>query len=757
MKSIVAQTECQLRPLKVCGLVSALKAARGDHLGNSSAVCKLVAQMVAGQAKFQWTPHLTSLIDRPNTGTRHLWRPYVSYGTRYARKLSGQMERRGLSVSFLSRCLAKKGQNSSSSCTLPVKTRYAPKTLQGREWPIWRQSSMRPLLLPSSNLWTGVLSKRFYVPRLRPVEEEEEVERLAVPQLRITKEQSEEEEQQLQRRRDGSRLRSECSEFYLPEGREQDFNERERAEEGEGENKRHRQPYVPSELMTPELATKWQTTNDTDRERRLLDLEQQMKTQPSVRMTTHTWISGHHRRQRSRRSSAQRSRIVSELEGWRRSSNHQPVPVFQGEPAEQEHLRHASSKSSARSMTDDQESCQMVWEQKKRSPWQRTEVTISKSGRMPSIRAAKSAVMMAQEARNKHHRRITQELVYRPRETAEADEAEGTEDQDTHHRPTGGGQKMSKRAPERALLQQHLADLLVVPEPEDSFRIGYQPNAPTRQLLEQGKCYVSLRREQFIHLQPVRPNSLIHAVDLEVRESPRVTGQPVTTLHRRDGAKRPRPVEVVVKPSLLTVIRQNAVTWDHNGRKVAAKRCDLVGVRPKEQPHQRRLLRIASSLEAIVKAQTKPTSEPKSQSSVSDYHRMASQKLPHVTSKLDISKAADPFKDLDEPRIKEKEVAASWKQAHVAGNHKYEASTFYRRRSYPGKKSNTKDMTAGYFLAKRSSSTTVIAQPVSSKKVKPPKPPVVSPKVQVPSVLHKQRSHDRLGPEATRPEDGLWR
>ncbi|XP_002101462.3 protein xmas-1 [Drosophila yakuba] len=738
MKSIVAQTECQLRPLKVSGLVSALKTARGDYPGKSSAVCQLVAQMVAGQVKSPWTPHLTSLIERPDTNTRHLWRPYVSYSSRYARKLSGQMERRGSSISFLSGSQARKGQNSGSMCcVLPVKTRHAPKTLQGREWPIWRQSSMRPLLLPSSNLWTGVLSKRFYVPRLRPVEEVEEVERQAVPQLMITKEQSEEEEQQLQRRKDGSRLRSECSEIYLAD-REQDYSERER------ENRRHRQPYVPSELMTPELATKWQTTNATgsDRERQLLDLGQQLKTRPSVRMTTHTWSSGNQRRQRSRRSSAQRNPIVSELEGWRRLSNHQPVPVFQGEPAEQEHLRHASRKTSARSMMQEQESCQMVWGERKRSPWQRTEVICtSKSGRMPSIRAAKSAVMMAQEARNKHHRLITQELVYRPRpSTVDAAEAEGAEDQDARHRPTGGGQKMSKGAPERALLKQHLADLLPVSQPEDSFRIGYQPNAPTRQLLEQGKCYVSLRREQFIHLQPVRPNSLIHAVDLEMRESPR---QPVTTLHRRDGAKRPRPVEVVVKPSLLTVIRQNAATWDHNGRKVAAKRCDLVGVRPKEQAYERHLVRKTSSVEAIVKAQGKHTSEPKIQTLASDYHRAASQKLPHVTSKLDISKAADPFKDLDEPRIKEKEVAASWKQAYVAGNNRYEASTSYRRRAYPGKKCTTKDMTDGYFLAKRSSSTTVIAtQAASSKKVKPPKPPVVSPKVQVPSVLHKQRYHD---------------
>ncbi|XP_043659057.1 protein xmas-1-like [Drosophila teissieri] len=752
MKSIVAQTECQLRPLKVSGLVTALKTARGDQPGKSSAVCKLVAQMVAGQVKFQWTPHLTSLIERPDTSTRHLWRPYVSYSSRYARKLSGQMERRGSSISFLSRSLARKGQHSSSTCcVLPVKTRYAPKTLQGREWPIWRQSSMRPLLLPSSNLWTGVLSKRFYVPhvpRLRPLEEEEEVERRAVPQLRITKEQSEEEEQQLQRRKDGSRLRSECSDIYLSK-EEQDYNERER------ENRRHRQPYVPSELMTPELATKWQTTNATgsDRERQLLDLGQQLKTRPSVRMTTHTWSSGSQRRQRSRRSSAQRNPIVSELEGWRRLSNHQPVPVFQGEPAEQEHLRHASSRTSARCMTEDQESCQMVWEPQKRSTWQRTQMTSSKSGQMPSIRAAKSAVMMAQEARNKHHRLITKELVYRPRRPVDAVEAEGTEDPDPRHRPTGGGRKMAKGAPERALLKQHLADLLPVSQPVDSFRIGYQPNAPTRQLLEQGKCYVSLRREQFIHLHPVRPNSLIHAADLEMRESPR---QPVTTLHRRDGAKRPRPVEVVVKPSLLTVIRQNAATWDHNSRKVAAKRCDLVGVRPKEQAYLRRPVRNTSSVEAIVKAQRRPTSEPKSHTSASDYHRVASQRLPHVTSKLDISKAADPFKDLDEPRIKEKEVAASWKQAHVAGSNKYEASTSYRRRAYPGKKCTTKDMTDGYFLAKRSSSTAVIAQAASSRKVKPPKPPVVSPKVQVPSVLHKQRSHDRLGLEATKPEK-LWR
>ncbi|XP_033168690.1 protein xmas-1 [Drosophila mauritiana] len=744
MKSLVAQTECQLRPLKVSSLVSALKAARSDHQGKSSAVCRLVAQIAeADQVKYQWTPNLTSLIDRKDASTRHQWRPHVSHSTRHARKLPVQTERRGLSFSFLSRCLAKKGEHSGlTSCVLSVKTRYAPKTLHGRALLFWRQSSMRPLLLPSSNLWTAVLSKRCYVPRLRPAEEEEEVERRAVPQLRITKEQSEEEEHQLQRRKDGSRLRSECSEFYLPMG-EQDNSE------PEEENRGHRQPYVASELMTPELATKWQTTSVTERERQLLNLEQQMKTQPSVRMTTQTWFSGNQRRYRSRRSGAKRYHVVSELEGWRRSSNHQPVPVFQGQPGEQEHLRHASHKASARSITDAQESCQMVWEQKKKSPWHRTVVTTSNKVRMPRIRAAKSAVMKAQEARDKHHRLISKELVYRPRRTVNAVQAEETEDQDTNHRHPGGSHKMSKRAPERALLKQHLADLLAVSEPEDSFRIGYQPNAPTRQLLEQGKCYVSLRREQFINLHPVRPNSLILAFNLEVRDSPR---QPVTTLHRRDGAKRPRPVEVVVKPSLLTVIRQSAANWDQNGRKVPAKKSNLVGVRPKEHAYQRRLVRNASTLEVIVKAQAKPTSEPKSPSSATDYHRVASQKLPHVTSKADIGKVADPFKDLDKPRIKEKEVAASWKQAYVVISKMYDAINPYRRRAYPGKKCVVKDKTDGYFLAKRNSSTTAIAQPGSTKKVKPPKPPVVSPKVQVPSVLHKQKSRESLGPGTKKTE-----
>ncbi|XP_037724658.1 protein xmas-1-like [Drosophila subpulchrella] len=732
MKSIVAQTESQMRPVKVSRLVSVVKGSLGDPLGNTSAVYKVVAKMTAGKVEFRWTPHMASLAGSPEKETDVLWRPYVSFNTRLTRKLSGAMERRGSSINFL----AKKG----SQTRLPVKTRYAPKTVQGREWPIWRLSSVRPLLLPSSNLWTGVLSQRFYVPRLRPAEEEE-VERLAVPQLNITREQAEEEEQQLQRRRDGSRLRNQHSQIPMPT-RELAEDYQEHREENVG----HRQPYLPSELMTPEMASKWQTTNSTarrHREQQLLNLEQQMKTQPTVRMTTQTWVSGNHKRQRSRQPSAQRVQVVSELEGWRRSANHQPVPVFGGQPAEQEHLRHASCKTSARSMKDIQETSKMVWEPEEKAPWGRTMETGSQSGPMPTIRAAKSALLLAHESRGKHHRLITKEVVYRPREPEP--EAE-QEEADPGHRPTGGGRRVARRSPERELLKQHLADLLATVQNSGSFRIGYQPNAPTRQLLEQGKCHVSLRRDQLMHLQFPRPNSLIQAADLEVRESPRQAK--VTTLHRKDGAKRPRPVEMVVKPSLLTVIRQEAVTWDHNGRRVD-KRSNSMAVRPKKEASLRHLVRNASSLEFIVKAQPKRTWEPKPQASVNEFHNVVIKKLPQVTSKLDICKAAHPFKDLEEPRTKEKEVAASWKQAHVARNYKYEASTSYRGNAYPGKRCSTKDMTEGYFLAKRSSSTAVRGPQGSSKKVKPPRQPVVSPKVQVPNVQRKQKSQEELDEEAS--------
>jgi len=134
----------------------------------------------------------------------------------------------------------------------------------------------------------------------------------------------------------------------------------------------------------------------------------------------------------------------------------------------------------------------MVWEPEEKAPWGRTKETASQSGRMPTIRAAKSALLLAQESRNKHHRLITKEVVYRPREPepqAEQEEA------DPGHRPTGGGKRVAKRSPERELLKQHLADLLAYVQDPGSFRIGYQPNAPTRQLLEQGKCHVSLRRD----------------------------------------------------------------------------------------------------------------------------------------------------------------------------------------------------------------------------------------------------------------------
>ncbi|XP_016962518.1 protein xmas [Drosophila biarmipes] len=749
MKSIVAQTEGQLRPVKVSRFVSVLKSSLGESQGNTSAVYKVVARMTAGQVEFRWSPHLASLAGRPDEETHVLWRPYVSFNTRLTRKLSGAMERRGSSINFLGRSLAKKGSHPRvSTCVLPVKTRHAPKTVQGREWPIWRQSSVRPLLLPSSNLWTGVLSQRFYVPRLRPVEEDE-VERRAVPQLTITREQAEEEEQQLQRRRDGSRLRNQHSPIPMTSRafEEEDFQEHRE------QHVRHRKPYLPSELMTPQMASKWQTSNSLargHREQQLLNLEQQMKTQPTVRMTTQTWVSGNHRRHRSRQPSAPRVPVVSELEGWRRSANHQPVPTFEGKPAEQERLRHASCKTSARSMKDVQETSKMVWEPEEKAPWGRTKETAGQSGRMPTIRAAKSALPLAQESRSKHHRLITKEVVYRPREAnPEAEHEQAQEEADPRHRPTGGGKRGAKRSPERELLKQHLADLLASVQDPGSFRIGYQPNAPTRQLLEQGKCYVSLRRDQLMHLQFPRPNSLIQAADLEVRESPR-NNAPVTTLHRKDGAKRPRPVEVVVKPSLLTVIRQQAATWDHNGRRVD-KRSNSMAVRPKKEASLRHLVRNASSLEFIVKAQPRRKWEPKPKSSVTDFHNVVIKKLPQVSSTLDICRAAHPFKDLEEPRTKEKEVAASWKQAHVARNYKYEASTSYRSGAHPGRRSSTRDMTEGYFLAKRSSSTAVNRPQGSSRKVKPPRQPVVSPKVQVPSVQRKQRSQDDPDEEATNP------
>ncbi|XP_044249478.1 protein xmas [Drosophila takahashii] len=597
----------------VSRLVSVLRGSLGESQMNAT-----------GQVEFRWTPHLSSLVGGgcPD-GRERLWRPYVNFNTRLTRKLSACSSLKAM-------------RRGSSSCVLPVNTRHAPKTVQGGKWPIWRHSSMRPLLLPSSNLWTSVLSQRFYAPRLRPAHEDEEelVERRAVPQLQVTQEECEEEEQQLQRRRDGSRLRHQQS-------------ARERKQKDQEEQ-------LPSALMTPGLASKWRTTSSSTRRHR----EQQQ----NVRMTTQTW----RRHRRCQPSGGQRIQVVSELEGWRRSANHQPVPVFQGQPAEQEHLRHASCRTSARSMKDVQQSSKMVWEPEERSPWARTMEIV---GRMPSIRAAQSSqssLLMAQESRGKHHRLITKELVYRPIGASQDQQAE--EDQPT----SGGGgikRRLAKRgAPERALLQQHLADLLASTEPNGSFRIGYQPNAPTRQLLEQGKCHVSLRREQFIHLPAVLPKSLIQAADLEVRESPR-RESPATRLHRKDGAKRPRPVEVVVKPSLLTVIRQEALNWEP------------------------RLVRNAASLEV--------------------------KKLPQV-SKL----ATHPFKDLEEPRIRNSQRS---------------------RGQHPGKRSTTRDMTEGYFLAKRSSSTAIKqGSSSSSKKVRPPRQPVQSPKVQVPSVQRKQRAQEKL-------------
>ncbi|XP_017056128.1 protein xmas-1 [Drosophila ficusphila] len=751
MKSIVAQTGNQMRPQNMTRVVSVLKDTRRRCLKSSGAVCNLLAQLKATPVEFRWTPHLASLVRPPDTDTyQTLWRPYVNFNTRLTRKLSGAMERRGSSINFLGRSQSKHGPHAQPSISvLPVRSRYAPKTVQGRKWPIWRQSSVRPLLLPSSNLWTGVLSQRFYGPRLRPAEEEV-VERRPVPQLLVTKEQSEEEELQLQRRRDTGRVRHHHSESPLlernvesDEEEDQGEQETERVREREREHRdRCRRPYILSELMTPELATKW--------------LTREPRSQPSAQMVTQTWTSGSHRRHRSRRSSCERSQVVSELEDWRRSANHQPVPIFQGQPVEQEHLRHASCKTSARSMKDVQE---MVWEPKKQKPWSRSKETASTSGpTIPTIRAAKSALLIAQESRGKQSRLITKELVYRPDSSYSSDSSEQDDQAADHHhhrrhrrhRSTGGG------VVERALLKEHFADLLFMDESKGPFRIGYHRNAPTRQLLEQGKCHVSLRREQFFHLQPVRPNSLIQAVDLEVRESPR---QAVTTLHRRDGARRPRPVETVVKPSLLTMIRQDAVTWEKKkkGRQTADQRSSATGARPKKEASMRRLVRNASSLELIRQAATTsiPTPTPTATATakatatvggnrpslVNSYHKVMIKKLPLVNSQLDLCQAAaHPFKDLEEPRTKEKEVATSWKQANAARNYKYEASTSYWSRANPGKKSSVRDMTEGYFLARRSSSTSVKGQQTtSSRKVKPPRQPVVNSKVQVPPPVYRER------------------
>ncbi|XP_017114425.1 protein xmas-1 isoform X1 [Drosophila elegans] len=710
MKSIVAQTENQLRPLKMSRIISVMKGSRRESqsLGTSSSVCKVVAQLKGGgggQVEFRWMSHLASLLSRPATNTlctnaRLLRRPYVSFNTRLTRKLSGAMERRGSSFNFLGRWQSRRGLHS-SSCILPVKTRHAPKTVQGRMWPIWRQSSVRPLLLPSSNLWTGVLSQRFYVPRLRPADEEEEegVERRAVPRLRVTREESEEEEAQLQRRRDGSRLRHPPAGNPLVE----------RPEEGHsrGQEQGDRQPYVPSVLMTPQLATKWLTTQGKEHQEHR---EHREHREPTARMTSQVWVSGSQRRYR--RSERTHRPITSELEGWRRSAHHQPVPIFQGQPAEQEHLRHASCRTSARSMRDIQQSSQMVWETKKQTPWSRArEESVDKPGH-----GTGPGPMMVQESRSKQHRLITKELVYRAKDLPPKERGDGG---------GRGGKAMSKSSPERALIRQHLADLLPVAQKPSSFRIGYQRHAPTRQLLEQGKCHVSVRRVQFLHLQPVRsPNSIIQSADLEARE----------TLHRKDGAKRPCAVHTVVKPSLLTLIRGH-------GRRLVAKRSSSVGVRPQRDVSVRRLVRNASSLEVLCQASAKL----KPKSLVNEYHKdHPIKKLPQVSSKL-----AHPFKDFEEARIKEKEVASSWKQAHVARNYKYEASTSYRNSNskYPGKKSTTKDMTEAYFLAKRSSSAAPREEQrvtSSSKRVKPPRQPAISPKVQVPEVHSKQRSQEKL-------------
>ncbi|XP_070132613.1 protein xmas [Drosophila bipectinata] len=770
MHSLVAHAEKQVvRPQQAGRLFSvirqtctaAINISRGGGQNTGGALREMVTQLYGPQSRTMWPRHMASLVSRSGI-QGDLWRPYVSFSTRLERKLAVVILKRYSSMRFLSTDLVTRR---SSNCRLPIRSRYAPKTMQARHWHHWRKTNLRPLLLPSSNIWTGFLSNRCYA-----------MKRRSVPQLELTEAEAEHEELIIERCRSNSKLGEVPRRGY--EDDEEDSDDSDTSQQ------------QTLELMKPELAAKWVPVEDRGAEPRRDHLLEKLKATRSGRTMAQSSVRRELRRHRrySHRGRAFDPVPISELEEWRRSEEHLPVPDFQGGPVEQEHLQINSDSSSAQMVTrqsddeDDEDGHQspLVWsEMKKMSPWgglgrvAKQLGSRKKPSLLPTIKAAKSNLLLAEEHGYQGRIRRLRQSNTSVDSLESLEEAEDEEDHPVSEssrarsrqlslkgstakeakvqnrskvgeggvaapKPTKASSKpvdaaMSRPA-ERALLKQHLADLLPVSESRATpYRIEYQPNAPTRQLLEQGRCHVPLSREPAT-LGPVRPYSTVPGPDLERSTSVgidplglalmnlRSSGKDIN-LHHMDGAKRPRVVQVVKKPSLLTLLGRDAsmVAGKTGARRSTSAAPGLVEqtyskhrqakerAAPKSRCRSKLPAQEVVALGELQKAKLK-------RSPTESFRRV------ETSYRATVNEVPNPFKDLEAPRIMEKAVATSSMQANQA--RMYQCTKLLTKDGIPSRKEPGSGYARGGLPPKPESK-----KPLT---VHPPRRPEVSPKVQTP-------------------------
>ncbi|KAH8256595.1 hypothetical protein KR026_005090, partial [Drosophila bipectinata] len=642
---------------------AAINISRGGGQNTGGALREMVTQLYGPQSRTTWPRHMASLVSRSSI-QGDLWRPYVSFSTRLERKLAVVILKRYSSMRFLSTDLVTRR---SSNCRLPIRSRYAPKTMQARHWHHWRKTNLRPLLLPSSNIWTGFLSNRCYA-----------MKRRSVPQLELTEAEAEHEELIIERCRSNSKLGE------VPRrGYEDD-------EEDSDDSDTNQQQTL--ELMKPELAAKWVPVEDRGAEPRRDHLLEKLKATRSGRTMAQSSVRRELRRHRrySHRGRAFDPVPISELEEWRRSEEHLPVPDFQGGPVEQEHLQINSDSSSAQMVTrqsddeDDEDGRQspLVWsEMKKMSPWgglgrvAKQLGSRKKPSLLPTIKAAKSNLLLAEEHGYQGRIRRLRQSNTSVDSLESLEEAEDEEDHPASSKPADAA--MSRPA-ERALLKQHLADLLPVSESRATpYRIEYQPNAPTRQLLEQGRCHVPLSREP-ASLGPVRPYSTVPGPDLERSTSVgidplglalmnlRSPGKAIN-LHHMDGAKRPRVVQVVKKPSLLTLLGRDASML---AGKTGARRSTSAAPGLVEQTYSKHR---QAKERAAPKSRCRSKLPAQEVVALGELQKAKLKRSPtesfrrvETSYRATVNEVPNPFKDLEAPRIMEKAVATSSMQANQA-------------------------------------------------------------------------------------------
>ncbi|KAH8317073.1 hypothetical protein KR074_005752, partial [Drosophila pseudoananassae] len=688
-----------LRQTCTAAIQISLSCGRNGHMGG--ALREMITQLYGPQSSGGWPRHMASLASRPgNEGG--LWSPYVSFSTRLERKLSVAILKQSSSMRFLSTNLATKR---SSNCRLPIRCRHAPKTIQARQWNHWRKTTLRPLLLPSSNIWTGFLSNRCYVAKRR-----------SVPQLELTEAEAEHEELIIERCRSNSKLGEVPRRGY--EDDEEDSDDSDTSQQ------------QTQELMKPELAAKWVPVEDRASEVRPDHLLEQLKATRSGRTVAQFTVRRELRRHRrySHRGRPSGPVPISELEEWRRSEEHLPVPDFQGGPVEQEHLQISSDSSSAQMVPrqsdyendEDGRQSPLVWsEMKNMSPWgglgrvAKQLGSRKKPSLLPTIKAAKSNLLLAEEhgykgrirrirqsntsvdsleeVEDEEYNPVSEPSKARPRQLSlKGSTAKEAKVQNRSQEGQGGAaatkpakasskplHSTGSRPAERALLKQHLADLLPVSEPRAPYRIEYQPNAPTRQLLEQGRCHVPLSREPAT-LGPVRPYSTVPGPDLERSTSVgidplglammnlRSTGKALS-LHHMDGAKRPRVVQVVKKPSLLTLLGQESskLAGKSDARRSPSAASGLVeqtySRHRQAQEHPAPKGRCRSKLPAKEVVALGEMQKAKLKRSPTESFRRV-----ETSYRATVNECPNPFKDLEAPRIMEKAVATSSMQANQA-------------------------------------------------------------------------------------------